>query len=147
MKIRNSQGFTLFEVLLAVIIISAASIGLMQGVAYVKAEIISIRLKERALDELVGFTDYWKARVAAYQIPTFAPQGFNQEVILVDNPGTDRDIVATLTVTRIAAEHYPAHSLGKYYGFKTKIEWLDPRVSKKNKQRIVFNVKQLVFLQ
>ena len=49
-KLKVSQGFTFIEVMLAVVIITITSMGLMYGVVHARSELRALEIKERATD-------------------------------------------------------------------------------------------------
>lgn len=137
-------GFTLVEVMLAIIIISSASLGLMKGVSLAKAELQSIRLKERAYEELKNHTEYWKARVAANIVPQQIGSAQGEDVVLLKD-GKGNEIIGKLFKSRVTEETTPRNSVAKYYGFRTWIEWDEVFTGKEVSRSLEFKVKQLVF--
>ncbi|MBT3300159.1 MAG: prepilin-type N-terminal cleavage/methylation domain-containing protein [Candidatus Marinimicrobia bacterium] len=62
--LQRNGGFTFIEVMTAFMIISIASVGMMMGAGHAQGELRSIELSERATEELLNFTEYWKGRIA-----------------------------------------------------------------------------------
>jgi len=62
--IKNESGFTFIEVMTAFMIISIASVGIMMGAAHAQGELRSLELRERATEELLNYTEYWRGRIA-----------------------------------------------------------------------------------
>lgn len=60
---RSNAGFTLIEVLVGIVIIAAASVTMFYGAAIARGQMRQIVLKQRALEELSNYMDYWIARV------------------------------------------------------------------------------------
>jgi prepilin-type N-terminal cleavage/methylation domain-containing protein len=62
--IQNNSGFTFIEVMTAFMIISIAAVGMMMGASHAQGELRSLGLKERATEELLNYTEYWRGRIA-----------------------------------------------------------------------------------
>ncbi|NOZ07928.1 MAG: prepilin-type N-terminal cleavage/methylation domain-containing protein [FCB group bacterium] len=141
----SGQGFTLMEVILALIIIAAASFGLMKSIAYAKAELNSINLKERAFQELTNYTNYWKARIAGYP-SSLPPQvgGIGDEVILFDQ---DEGHLVKGYLFRKIKKISKTGTTAQYYSLKTWIEWTDYSFGDARKRSMDFFCYQLVFPQ
>lgn len=142
-KQRIQAGFTLLEVMLAVIIIAIASAGLMKSVSYVKAELNSIKLRERAFQELTNYTNYWKARIAGYP-SSLPPQvgGVGDEVILfTDDEGFE---IKALCFRRTKEESI-GQTMAEYHQLRTWIKWEDHSFGEKDIKRLEFVTYQLVF--
>jgi len=119
----SSTGFTLLEVMLAVIIIAIASIGLMKSVSYAKAELHSISLRDRAFQELTKYTNYWKARVAGYPVaPPPQVGGIGDEVILFTE---EEGHLSKGYLYRRIEKITKGGTTAQYYSLKTWIEWKD----------------------
>ncbi len=137
----GTPGFTLIEVVVAVIIIAVASIGLMQGVAYAKAQLNSIALEEKAFEKLRDYTEYYKARVFVAGDTPDQVGGQGDKVILrevEDGP----DIMGELFqhTDRMSSGNTIAH----YYRLVTRIEWQDPSFGHKTEREMRFITYQLL---
>ncbi len=139
----SSSGFTLLEVLLALIIIASASFGLMKSIAYAKAELNSINLKEKAFQELTNYTNYWKSRIAGYPA-SLPPQvgGIGDEVLLFDE---DEGHIVKGYLFRKIKKVSQSHTTAQYYSLKTWIEWTDYSFGDARKRSMDYFCYQLVF--
>ena len=63
------SGITLVEVTLTAVIIMLASAGIMKGITFAKSQLLAMEIKENAYEVLKQNTEYYRARVAANEIP------------------------------------------------------------------------------
>ena len=63
-RCRSQAGFSFIEVMIGVVIVSVAAYGLILGATHARGELRAIAVRERAIDELVGYVEYLKGRVA-----------------------------------------------------------------------------------
>ncbi|NOZ74540.1 MAG: prepilin-type N-terminal cleavage/methylation domain-containing protein [FCB group bacterium] len=67
-RLKSQSGFTFIEVMVAIVIITVSSYGLMLGVVHARGEMRAIELRERATEELASYMEYWKGRIADGQL-------------------------------------------------------------------------------
>ena len=65
---KTLKGFTLIELLIGAIIASIASIAIIYAVIYVQTRTYELDVKDHAYEELKGYTEFWKAKIAASDI-------------------------------------------------------------------------------
>ena len=63
-----AKGFTLMELLIGSLIASVGCLAIIYSATYYTQRLQSIKTKERAHEELKGYTDSWKARIAVNDI-------------------------------------------------------------------------------
>ena len=66
---KHYSGITLVEVTLTAVIIMLASAGIMKGITFAKSQLLAMEIKENAYEVLKQSTEYYRARVAANEIP------------------------------------------------------------------------------
>ena len=59
------QGFSLVEFLAASVITTVAAGSIMYGVANIRKTTDLMNIKEKAFEQLTGYTDFWKGKIAA----------------------------------------------------------------------------------
>ena len=93
-KIKASQGFTFIEVMLAVVIITITSMGLMYGVVHARSELRALENKERATEELSNYMEHWKGRIASGNLSTTDKLGdyTGKEIYLIGDAQTDEKV-------------------------------------------------------
>ena len=64
MKHRFQSGFSFIEVMIGVVIISVAAYGMVLSATHARGVLRSIAIKERAVDELIGYVEHMKGRIA-----------------------------------------------------------------------------------
>ncbi|MBT3251188.1 MAG: prepilin-type N-terminal cleavage/methylation domain-containing protein [Candidatus Marinimicrobia bacterium] len=142
----TSSGFTLVEILVSLIIITVFSSAVMMGVTQVQQLVYKISVRERAYDELVNYTEFWKAKIAANQIPTNIGSDDEKEVVLFyQEDGITAISTATLRRSNFQNRTNPPQSSARHYRFKTEVEWHDI-FGNKSIEPLIFVVDQLVFL-
>ena len=97
-KIKASQGFTFIEVMLAVVIITITSMGLMYGVVHARSELRALEIKERATEELSNYMEHWKGRIASGNLSTTDKLGdyTGKEIYLIGDAQTDEKVTGKL---------------------------------------------------
>ena len=97
-KIKASQGFTFIEVMLAVVIITITSLGLMYGVVHARSALRALEIKERATEELSNYMEHWKGRIASGNLSTSDKLGdySGREIYLVGDAQADEKVTAKL---------------------------------------------------
>ncbi|HIG58693.1 MAG TPA: hypothetical protein EYQ21_04770 [Flavobacteriales bacterium] len=87
---QSASGTSFIEVMIAVVIISIASLGLLMGVVHARSELHAIEIRELATNELVNYMEFWKGRVADGSISMSNLNGDlqGQQLYLVGNSET-----------------------------------------------------------
>ncbi|MFQ6610180.1 MAG: prepilin-type N-terminal cleavage/methylation domain-containing protein [Fidelibacterota bacterium] len=143
----KKNGFTLIEIIAAILITAVFSVAVFSGITFVKGTLRKIRIKERAFEELVSYTEFWKAKIAAGQIPSNIGSDDEREVVLFEDEFGVPIITATLKRSGLKNITDPPGSSAKSYRMKTEIVWNDEIFdkTKSNEEHIEFIVSQLVF--
>ncbi|NQU68286.1 MAG: prepilin-type N-terminal cleavage/methylation domain-containing protein [Candidatus Marinimicrobia bacterium] len=146
---RSKIGFTLIEVIIAILITGVMSFAIFSGITFVKGTLRTIRIKERAFEELVSYTEFWKAKIAADQIPSNIGSDDKKEVVLFENENGLPIVTAKLKRSNLVNLTNPSGSSARHYRMKTEIEWNDETFGHHNNQdnHIEFTISQLVFIQ
>ncbi|NQV16292.1 type II secretion system protein [bacterium] len=123
-------GFTLIEVLVGMIIIAATASSVFYGVTYARAEIRKIIIRERALEELSGYMDYWVARINYGELSIPDQNGdLSGEEVVIYNPTDPEDetlaIVAKIYRDPIDEEYSSYNANNAYFILSARIEWID----------------------
>lgn len=123
----KSVGFTFIEVMIAIVIVSVASYGLMLGAVHARGELRALEIRERATEELLSFMEELKGRVADGKLSSYERSGNIQGepiFLLGDEKEPDR-IPAKLFYDPIIEE--PADSTGNIdrYRLRAWITWQD----------------------
>ena len=142
---KYAPGFSLVEVMVAIILTTVLSAAIMQGVTQVQQMVYKINVREKAFDELVSYTEFWKAKIAAKQIPANIGSDDEKEVILMQDKNGDPIAIAKLRRSNFQNRTDPPHSSAQHYRFKTHMEWEDV-FGNESIEPLVFTVEQLVFL-
>lgn len=95
---KSSEGFTFIEVMLAVVIITITSMGLMYGVVHARSELRALEIKERATEELANYMEHWKGRIASGNLSTGDKTGdyTGEEIYLIGDAHSDKSVTAKL---------------------------------------------------
>ena len=67
----STAGFTLIEVMVGIVIIAAAAVTMYYAVTTARGQIRQVILKQRALEELSNYMDYWMARINDFQMTNY----------------------------------------------------------------------------
>tara|TARA_Y100000996_G_scaffold387717_1_gene346736 strand:+ start:874 stop:1299 length:426 start_codon:yes stop_codon:yes gene_type:complete len=114
------QGFSIVEFLAATVIATVSAGAIMFGVSNIRKTTDLLNTKEKAFEQLINYTDFWKAKIAAGEwagTNTWTP---GPQFDLVDK--NNRPIRAVLSKKGSAVNGnfpYPLYSL------ETKITWQD----------------------
>lgn len=131
--------------MVSIIIITVFSSAIMMGVTQVQQLVYNISVRERAYDELVNYTEFWKAKIAAGQIPANIGSDDEKEVILFKKEDGTAISTATLRRSNFQNRTDPPQSSARHYRFKTEVVWEDI-FGNKSIEPLIFVVDQLVFL-
>ena len=126
----SQGGFTMIEMLIGILIIAATASTVFYGVSYSRGEIRKIVIRERALEELSGYMEFWIAMIHYGELSPNDENGdsFGEEVVLYE-PFLDEGntIIATIYRERIE-QHYSMElnpNSTPYYTLRARIEWTD----------------------
>ncbi len=144
---KYQKGFTLVEVLVALIIAGVMSAAILQGLTLLKGTLRSVRIKERAYEELVSYTEFWKAKIATGSIPANIGSDDEREVILFKDEFDDPIVTAKLIRSNLVNMTDPPSSSARYYRMRTSIEWSEDVFGNSDKRSIEFTLSQLVFIK
>ena len=136
------DGFTLTELVVGMLIVAIASLAIFTGVSYLQSGSHTMRLKERAYEELKSYTELWKGRIAAGDISE-GDLSYSKEVCLDLKPQPNigqcinrANIYANINI--IDTEN----SKAKRTGVKTRIVW---KTVYGANQELDFYVEQMLF--
>jgi len=141
-RIYRLDGFTLTELIVGMLIVAIASLVVFTGVIYIQSSSHKIRLKERAYEELKGYTELWKGKIAAGDISE-GDLSYNKAVCLdFESTGIVSDCVNPATLYANINLIDTENSHAKRTGVKTRIEW---KTANGADQEISFYVEQMLF--
>ena len=136
-KIKTSQGFTFIEVMLAVVIITITSMGLMYGVVHARSELRALEFKERATEELSNYMEHWKGRIASGNLSTSDKAGNNlgKEIYLVGDAQVDEKVTAKLyySMEKMDSEYNDPDY--ESYHLRVRIRWSNFFITNPNQQQ------------
>ena len=66
---KSLKGFTLIELIVGITVSAIACGAIYSGVSYIQSTSHKIRIRERAYEELKGYTELWKGKIAANDVP------------------------------------------------------------------------------
>ncbi len=142
--VNRESGFTLVEAMTGVMITVIAATAIMLGVSKAQSTLNSIRLREKAFEELKIYTDYWKSMAAAGKISSVSSSNVNGETVILLKD-QDNNPVVTGKLFRRIKRATDSGEFSVYYKVNTWIEWKDNTVGGDKVKTIKFNTKQLKF--
>ena len=124
-KIKLSQGFTFIEVMLAVVIITITSMGLMYGVVHARSELRALEIKERATEELSNYMEHWKGRIASGNLSTTDKLGdySGREIYLFGDAQANEKVTAKLFYTMEKQDSQYNDENYESYHLKVWVQW------------------------
>jgi prepilin-type N-terminal cleavage/methylation domain-containing protein len=124
-KIKTYQGFTFIEVMLAVVIITITSMGLMYGVVHSRSELRALEIKERATEELSNYMEHWKGRIASGNLSSTDKLGdyTGKEIYLVGDAQADEKVTAKLFYSMDKQDSQYNDANYESYRLKVWIQW------------------------
>ena len=152
---KSQAGFTYIEAIMSItltlVAAGAISFGVSKGVRTYK----SIYLKERAIEELIKYTEEYRMMVAYGERPLPGKQPRNGHKVILYNPakektlGTDWGDKAEIvegTLFHIITDKSDETSGDQsgYYNVKTWIEWEDQYIGDKSFKHLAFEVDQAI---
>lgn len=127
----HQGGFTLIELMVGFLIIAAAASTIFYGIAYARAELRRVMIRERALEELTGYMDFWVARINYGQLTPGDLRGDSRgEEVILFNPTVeelDEGIIGTIIRDDISVDNNEMYNPGAYpyYNLRATIYWQD----------------------
>ncbi len=127
MKCRLTTGFSFIEVLVGVVIVSIAALGLLMSAAHARGELQALAIKERAVDQLIGFIEYMKGRIADGNLTITEKAGdfLGETVYLIGDANTDISVPAIIYYDHITPVYTDSASSINRYLLHAWIEWQD----------------------
>ncbi len=135
-KHRKNGGFTLIEAAVGFLIIAAAAASMFYGISYAKAQIRDVAIREKAMEELVGYLEFWRAKIAhkAFQTSDLVQPSSPERVVLFSPFDDPKDtwtmgqevIEGRIYRDRIEPQPSPENPAIDYYPIHARIEWDDP---------------------
>ena len=140
------KGFTLMELLVGSLIASVACLAIIYSATYYTQRLQSIKTKERAHEELKGYTDSWKARIAVNDIAESGNTDTRSTCLLQGNnncvhKATLSAVVADVSTAPIEGINDNENSKIIRKALSTSIKW---QFLTHGEQKIEFYVEQLV---
>ena len=151
----NQGGFTYVEAILSITLTLVAAGAISFGVAKAVRTYKSIHLKERAIEELIKYTEEYRMMVAYGERPLPGKQPRNGHKVILYNPakektlGTDwgdRAEIVEGTLFHIITNksNETAGNQSGYYNIKTWIEWEDQYIGDRSFKHLAFEVDQSI---
>ena len=147
----KQAGFTLIEMMVGILIIAATASTVFYGVGYARAEIRKIIIRERALEELTGYMDFWIARINYGNLSQGDKRGDarGEDVIIYNPTGPDHEaeaITAKIYRENMLITHNPefGDASTPYYFLKARIVW-SGHLSEGDEQEIYLESKVFDF--
>tara|TARA_Y100001960_G_C14309108_1_gene649803 strand:- start:244 stop:693 length:450 start_codon:yes stop_codon:yes gene_type:complete len=131
------KGFTLMELLIGSLIASLSCLAIIYSAIYYQGRLYDVKLREKAHEELKGYTDFWKGKIASNDISSSGGPDTKQICLFEENNSCSHQATLKSTITPI--DTGISHAERK--GLTTSIEWYSRTSIKKE---IEFYVEQLV---
>ena len=141
------KGFTLMELLIGSLIASVVCLAIIYSSIYYTQRLHSIKIRERAHEELKSYTDYWKGRIAGKNISSSGINSDSKQVCLnqkgaeCNQQATLNALVADVTTAPIPGINDNDDSKVQRKALTTSITW-NSRTN--SQQKLEFYVEQLV---
>ena len=155
----NQLGFTYVEAIISISLTLVAAGAITFGVGKAVRTYKSIYLKERALEELIKYTEEYRMMVAYGEKPLPGKQPRNGHKVNIYNPYQEqRGLGASFGETVQIIEGTMFHIItdksnetsgdqSGYFNIKTWIEWEDPYVGNTAYKHLAFEVDQAVLMK
>ncbi len=126
-RYRSQAGFSFIEVMIGVVIVSVAAYGLVLGATHARGELRALAVRERAIDELIGYVEHLKGRIADGNMTITEKSGefMGETVYLWGNENTQQQIPAKLYYENIVPVFTDSLSYIDRYLLHAWIEWED----------------------
>ena len=120
MHFKFQQGFSMIEFLVGAFITTIAASSIMYGVANVRKTTNLLTIRDKAFEELLNYTDFWKSKIAAGEWAGTNSWTDATMFDLIDNQEEPTRAVLSKKGGVINSNYpYPLYSL------ETKITWWD----------------------
>jgi len=140
---KYNEAFTLLETLIAVLLTAIICSTLFLGITQTKLYLESIRIKEKAYQELKNWTNEWKSMVAS-GVSSFPNDGPGGERIVLKKDSKGNTIIEGKMYKDISK----ANESGQYsifYNIDTFITWKNNFLFSSSSDTIRFNTYQIQF--
>ena len=126
----KSAGFTLIELIVGLVMIAATASTVFYGISYARAEVRKIAIRERALEELTGYMDYWIALInyGTLSVTDVGGDRRGEEVVIYNPTGDPQEVIIGKIYRESLTRHYSEEfnpSNHPYYFLRCKIVWVD----------------------
>ena len=127
MKRCFQSGFSFIEVMIGVVIISVAAYGMVLSATHARGVLRALAIKERAVDELTGYVEHMKGRIADGNLTLTEKSGdfMGETVFLYGNDNSDVKIPAEIYYENITPVYTDSVSYIDRYLLHAWIEWED----------------------
>ncbi len=127
MQRRFQAGFTFIEVMISVVIVSVAAYGMVVSATHARGELRALAIRERAVDELIGYVEHMKGRIADGNLTLSEKSGdfMGETVYLFGNEHSSVKIPAKIYYQNITPVYTDSISYIDRYLLHAWIEWQD----------------------
>ena len=127
MQRRFQAGFTFIEVMISVVIVSVAAYGMVVSATHARGELRAMAIRERAVDELIGYVEHMKGRIADGNLTLSEKSGdfMGETVYLFGNEHSSVKIPAKIYYQNITPVYTDSISYIDRYLLHAWIEWQD----------------------
>lgn len=127
MKRYFQSGFSFIEIMIGVVIISVAAYGMVLSATHARGVLRALAIKERAVDELIGYVEHMKGRIADGNLTITEKSGdfMGETVFLYGNDNSDVKIPAKIYYENITPVFTDSVSYIDRYLLHAWIEWED----------------------
>ena len=130
---KNTEGFSLIETLVAVLLTAVISSALLLGITQTKIHLESVKIKERAFIELKNSTNKWKSLVAAgYE--SFHNDG-RPEIVSLKQDSRGKTLVEGKIYKNVIYSNLSGE-YSVYYKIDTYITWESPTAYFSNNNKL-----------
>lgn len=127
MQRRFQAGFSFIEVMISVVIVSVAAYGMVVSATHARGELRAMAIRERAVDELIGYVEHMKGRIADGNLTLSEKSGdfMGETVYLFGNEHSSVKIPAKIYYQNITPVYTDSISYIDRYLLHAWIEWQD----------------------
>ena len=127
MQRRFQAGFSFIEVMISVVIVSVAAYGMVVSATPARGELRAMAIRERAVDELIGYVEHMKGRIADGNLTLSEKSGdfMGETVFLFGNEHSSVKIPAKIYYQNITPVYTDSISYIDRYLLHAWIEWQD----------------------
>ena len=142
-QLRYNEAFTLIETLTAILLTAVICSTLFLGITQTKLYLESIRIKDKAYQELKNWTNEWKSMVAA-GVNSFPNDGPGGERVALKKDSEGNTIIEGKMYKDISrANESGQYSI--YYNIETFITWKNNFLLGSSRDTIRFDTYQIQF--